>query len=1245
MSSTRLSALLDGILEACWLAAIIVTPLFFNIYSSRVFEPDKLTTLRSIALVMVAVWLIRLVEEVANRWAGNGPVKGEPLVRFTWRTPLVLVTLFTAAVYVVSNILSVTPLVSFVGSYQRLQGTFTTLSYMVVFFIILDRMRTRAQVDRFFTTLIINSLPIALYGFVQHSALDPLPWGGDVTRRIASNMGNAIFVAAYLIMIVPPTISRVMDSFRAILTDEDTGLADILRAAAYIFILLVQIIAIWYTKSRGPLVGLVVGLGLWVLLGLLSMQRAARTDENLARRDLFADLGRGFLFGLGSVAAAGVGGGLLFFISRAVVEQGSDLPQWIGLFGGGLVMLGVWLAFIVNGQGQRWMWSSALFLAIGLVALFLVINLVDPIHEWSQEQPWLGRLDDVLQYESGTGKVRALIWEGALDMLLLHDPIVYPSTVTEPEAYPDPLNSLRPWVGYGPESMYVAYNSFYPPELAHYESRTASPDRSHNETLDSLIITGIVGFCAYVWLFGAVFYAGLRWLGFIPSDLRRTLFFVLLVAGAVAGVLFMNFAIGLHFFGLGVPFGMLAGVFIYLVVYLFTTYRKDEEVLKAHPYSALLVGVLSTFAAHFAEINFGISIASTRTTFWALAGVFVLLGLKKIAEQEIPAETTPEPKASERKDKKRRRRRAATASRRPQSTSALPSWLWPALGASLMGSLILGTLAYDFVNNVERLTNASRILWRSLTVIAIPANRDPRTSLGILMVFVMTWLSTALLTVAQMIKRGAFRGKKGEEIAGTLVVLTVSLSVAGLFALTLAERHATIVRTGTQTAQNANQALTLYLQLATYVSGQLTAYYVFLAATIVLGGLVFIGERVFPKRWITPAGAFGLLAAGVSWLVLAAMPAPEQEIALATGTLVTPWTVLTSHPLLLSFGIGILVAAGVGLLVYLYSSGAAQVIKATGRVWIGVVLVAFAVFVAPIVAYDLNLKPIQADVIYKQADPFDRQGVWNVAVPHYQLAVSMVPWEDFYYLYLGRALLENTSALEDPGQQALVLRQTEQVLLQAQAVNPLNTDHSANLARMYSRWAHLPAGRDQREFLGTVSADYYETATGLSPSNAILWNEWALLQYHTLGDEEGYQETINRSLQLDTEYANTWLMVGDVSVDQGDLEGAIEAYSRALDIQPRQARVWYALAQIYLQQANYPEAIEALSQFLTYAPNSNDAWDVHRLLAISYYQEGDIPQALIEAQLALQMAPEGQRQLVEELVLQLQQSMNEGTDQ
>lgn len=59
---TKLSLLCEKVIEAGWLAAVIVAPLFFNPYSYRSFEPDKITLLRSITLVMVLAWLIKIIE-------------------------------------------------------------------------------------------------------------------------------------------------------------------------------------------------------------------------------------------------------------------------------------------------------------------------------------------------------------------------------------------------------------------------------------------------------------------------------------------------------------------------------------------------------------------------------------------------------------------------------------------------------------------------------------------------------------------------------------------------------------------------------------------------------------------------------------------------------------------------------------------------------------------------------------------------------------------------------------------------------------------------------------------------------------------------------------------------------------------------------------------------------------------------------------------------------------------------------
>ena len=77
-----------------------------------------------------------------------------------------------------------------------------------------------------------------------------------------------------------------------------------------------------------------------------------------------------------------------------------------------------------------------------------------------------------LDLESQTARVRTLIWEGAVELIGPHEPLGYPATggqgdVTATE--PDRLNPLRPLIGYGPEAMWMAFNPFYPPDLAHYE--------------------------------------------------------------------------------------------------------------------------------------------------------------------------------------------------------------------------------------------------------------------------------------------------------------------------------------------------------------------------------------------------------------------------------------------------------------------------------------------------------------------------------------------------------------------------------------------------------------------------------------------------------------------------------------------------------------------------------------------------------------------------------------------------------
>jgi O-antigen ligase len=472
---TKLSVFCDKVVEAGWLTAIIVEPLFFNVYSSRVFEPDKLTLLRSIALVMAVAWVVKVVEKGLGRETGpESWTHGDSEERNAadsvgskptfWRrmsqTPLVLPTLALVFVYILSTLFSITPWVSLWGSYQRLQGTYTTFSYIVIFFLALEGLRRREQLDRLVTVVVLVSLPVSLYGLMQHSQLDPLPWGGNVTSRVASNMGNSIFVSAYLIMAVPLTLARLVSSSRTLF--EDKSLWD---KVMFLFVLAIFVVAQLYAAILYVWGGLLVVLIFFIPLFGFSIYLEKPFRQFVP-------------FGCYS--------GILTTQLICIVFSKSRGP-WLGLLGGLFFFIVLW----VLQWRQRWLMVTAVSLAVGLavaVGLFLVVfNLPETPLAHLRTMPYIGRLGRVFDLEEPTAKVRVLIWEGVVELVPPHGPLEFPSSE------PDRWNFLRPFLGYGPESMYVAYNRFYPPDLAHIEARNASPDRSHNETFDALVITGLVG--------------------------------------------------------------------------------------------------------------------------------------------------------------------------------------------------------------------------------------------------------------------------------------------------------------------------------------------------------------------------------------------------------------------------------------------------------------------------------------------------------------------------------------------------------------------------------------------------------------------------------------------------------------------------------------------------------------------------------------------------------------------------------
>jgi tetratricopeptide (TPR) repeat protein len=1091
---TKLSRFCLGVMEAAWLVVVSVVPIFFNTYSSRIFEPDKITILRSLALLTLAAWAIKLVDEGGIKWKSE--TRDTSLFKYLWNYPLIAPVIGLVIVYSVSTLFSITPSISLLGSWQRLQGTYTTFSYLVIFFSLIVNLRKSEQINRLITTVILASLPVSLYGLLQRFQIDPIPWGGNVSIRIAANMGNSIFVAAYLIMVFPLTIGRMVEAFRAILTDNKNGKGSgvnsskqIIRATIYVFIAVLELIAIYMSGSRGPLLGLAAG-SFFILL--------------------------------------------LFSIYRH----------------------NSWLTFITIG------------LAILGAAFLAIFNMSNGPLEGLKSSPALGRFGNLLNPESNSALVRQYIWEGTVKLVGIHDPLKFP------DGSSDKFNILRPLIGYGPESMYVAYNQYYQPELGQVEKRNASPDRAHNETWDSIVITGLLGLLVYLSIFSAVFYYGLKWQGLINNNRNKYFFYICLVGGGVVGAIALIILKGIEFLGVGLPFGMIIGVVVYITFYALFSLSNTHQQEQNNPYAPLLIVLFAAVVGHFVEINFGIAIVATRTLFWTYAGLTLVVGyvlpkMSQVDTQLQPSVTTNEGKnyqASKRKGKPNvaNPRRYFDRKRRPLIGDKTELFRNTLIGAVIVG-IIVATLGFDYVTNSVHSTSIVVIILNSLTRLA---NQDNAVSLGILVLILITWLSGILLFATESDEYPA----NNTWLRDLLTMAVVSISIGVLFWIL---HGFSLAALASFTPANQNEVITQVNSIGTL----LTKYYLYIFLIIML--VAFILPDEWPSRSISPAAVSGFLA-----------------------------------PVML-------------VLVFVFTNSS-------------------------------NLKVIHADVTFKMADPFLKNGQWQVATFLYKQALVLTPKEDHYYLFLGRSYLEQAKITDATTDQDNLVLQAEKDLKLAQSINPLNTDHTANLARLYSWWAGKATTTSTRADRAEKASDYYATAVMLSPNNSTLWDEWAILFMQLIGQPQQALDRLQHALELDAKYSFTQGLLGDYYLKIANSETNTSAKKQALTIAAGYYRaavdVWsytdttskasylVSLGNVYTimagmdsQKINHEkllQAINALLESIDAGLNSTDVWKVQEAIAKLYLQLGDNANAQYYANQALLAAPSSATSRIQDLITQ-----------
>lgn len=522
---TKLKELVSALLETGWLVTAIIAVLFLNPFSQRVFELPKNSLFRCLVSLLFVALVIHELE--AHEHLGEIPTRFRQAMS---QTPFVGIVLTLILVHILATLLSMSPQLSFWGSRMRAQGTYTWLGFGIFFLIILRVLRRQDQLERFITTLLAISFPVALYGVIQHFGITLLQFTGTtivVPERVISTIGNAIFIAAYLTMVVPLTLWRLMRTLREWPADHSLELA--FGVGLYTVLLALQLLCMLYTQSRGPILALVVALF------------------------------------------------FMFFLLALLYDQ-----RW-------------------------WAWGT---LAGGLSAfLFLLALNVSALPlDGLRQLPYLSRFSQ-LTTEMGSGVLfkRSLAWETVLDAVV--------------------ASPLRLLLGYGPETMSVLFDRFVVAEAP-----WLSFDRAHNVLFDMLFDTGVVGAVAYLLLFGLIFYRVSCWLGLAVMRRERWLLSGLMLFGVGLGLLVPLAIRGdLAFAAVGVPAGMLLGLFVYLVDRLV---QRSMITLPADLFDPiLLVALLAATIGHYVESLTGLGDFSSRFHLWLYLALMILLGQRQVEEK------------------------------------------------------------------------------------------------------------------------------------------------------------------------------------------------------------------------------------------------------------------------------------------------------------------------------------------------------------------------------------------------------------------------------------------------------------------------------------------------------------------------------------------------------------------------------------------------------------------------------------
>jgi tetratricopeptide (TPR) repeat protein len=437
---TSLVFLCNKIIEYSFYALFFLVPLIFSHLTYELFEFNKMLLVYFISIIIAGAWLIKSLETETF---------------YLKRTFLDIPILLFLIANILSTIFSIDPYTSLWGYYTRFNGgLISTIFYIFLYYAFVSNIKP-SKVLKMIYVSVISAAVVSFWGALAFFGRDPscLLINGDFgtscwnklfnpTVRAFSTIGQFNWLAAFIAMILPISVSLMIIS------------QPFYKKIRYLSVSSLMYLTFTLAYSRGATIGLAAGLLVFFLLAGLDKVRK---------------------YWKGLIASGTVGSAASYFIFTSVFLKNSFDWVWLSallIIGavGGLFIFVFFNALSVLKGNRKWLIVLAIaFLIINVLASNAFSHRPVKVSNVTTESVGTGG-------ETDSGQNRLVVWKGALD-----------------------IAKNFPILGSGVETFAYSYYQFRPEEhnLAGSEWDVLF-NKAHNEYLNYLSTTGIVGVITYL---------------------------------------------------------------------------------------------------------------------------------------------------------------------------------------------------------------------------------------------------------------------------------------------------------------------------------------------------------------------------------------------------------------------------------------------------------------------------------------------------------------------------------------------------------------------------------------------------------------------------------------------------------------------------------------------------------------------------------------------------------------------------